>query len=295
MNTYGFHSIHGRAPDDRDRAEGDASGAQRLGRDRRRRRAEHRRQSPAARAAPQRRPPDHPAQQRDLRSDEGPVLADIAARQAHEVVAHRLDRRAAAAAVRGARRRGDLRGALDRHRRAADAERPAAGISPPRHLLRRGVPELQHLQRRRLRRLRGQGSAPRPDDRPRARQADGLRQRAEQGHPARRGFAGDGRPRRCRDVRGRPARARRDAARPQHPLHDGADALPRRRRRLARRRAARVREADAEAGRRRHREGRRRRSATRSTARATPGRSSRRLRHGGHRLSRMRRGEPRRR
>ena len=38
MNTYGFHTIHGRAPGDRHRPEGDAPGAVGVGGDRRRRR-----------------------------------------------------------------------------------------------------------------------------------------------------------------------------------------------------------------------------------------------------------------
>jgi pyruvate/2-oxoacid:ferredoxin oxidoreductase beta subunit len=51
METYGMHSIHGRAGD-RDRAGHVAPGSERLGRDRRRGFAVDRRQSPDPRAAP---------------------------------------------------------------------------------------------------------------------------------------------------------------------------------------------------------------------------------------------------
>ena len=66
-------------PDDRDRPESVAAGPDRLGRHRRRRRPVDRRQPPDPRPAPQRRPQDHPLQQRNLRPDQGPVLADLAA------------------------------------------------------------------------------------------------------------------------------------------------------------------------------------------------------------------------
>ena len=78
MNTYGMHSIHGRAPAI---ATGPGRLAARpvgLGRHRRRRRAVDRRQPPDPRAAPQREPDDPAVQQPDLRADQGPVLADVA-------------------------------------------------------------------------------------------------------------------------------------------------------------------------------------------------------------------------
>ncbi len=96
MNTYGFHSIHGRAPTIATGLKVIAARAQRLGRHRRRRCPQHRRQPHPARHPPQRRPPDHPAQQRDLRPDQGPVLADLAAVEGHLLVAHGLHRLAAA-------------------------------------------------------------------------------------------------------------------------------------------------------------------------------------------------------
>src|SRR6266576_3872882 len=84
MQTYGMHSIHGRAPAI---ATGLRlpSGSVRLGRDGGRRRALDRRQPPDPRAAPQREPEDPAVQQPDLRPDEGPVLADERGRQGDEV------------------------------------------------------------------------------------------------------------------------------------------------------------------------------------------------------------------
>ena len=79
MNTYGFHTIHGRAPafaTGLKAARPDLTG---LGHHRRRRRPVDRRQPPDARHPPQRRPEDHAVQQRDLRPDQGPVFADLAA------------------------------------------------------------------------------------------------------------------------------------------------------------------------------------------------------------------------
>ena len=58
----------------------------------------------------------------------------------------------------GPRRRGDVRRARDRHRQAGPHRRPAPRSGPPRRGVRRDLPELQHLQRRRLRlRPRPQG------------------------------------------------------------------------------------------------------------------------------------------
>jgi 2-oxoglutarate ferredoxin oxidoreductase subunit beta len=77
MNTYGFHTIHGRAPAF---ATGIKSRTRsfRLARDRRRRRALDRREPPRAHPAPERGHQDPDVQQPDLRLDEGPVLADLA-------------------------------------------------------------------------------------------------------------------------------------------------------------------------------------------------------------------------
>ena len=109
LNTYGMHSIHGRAP-------AIATGLRQpsrpvgVGGHRRRRRAVHRRQSPHPCAAPQREPEDPAVQQPDLRPDQGPVLPHLRARQGHQVDADGLARRAVQPGVAGARRRGDLRG-----------------------------------------------------------------------------------------------------------------------------------------------------------------------------------------
>src|SRR5207302_1427585 len=88
---------------DRDRALDVAAGPVRLGRDRRRRRALDRWQPPDPRAAPEREHQDPALQQRDLRADEGPVLADLAARDADEVDADGLARLAVQPAVAGDR------------------------------------------------------------------------------------------------------------------------------------------------------------------------------------------------
>ena len=79
----------------------------RLGDHRRRRRAVHRRQPHAARAPPQRGPADPALQQRDLRPDQGPVLADVA--PGHQDAPPRRGARSSAALIRRrlrARRRG---------------------------------------------------------------------------------------------------------------------------------------------------------------------------------------------
>ena len=90
MNTYGFHTIHGRAPTIATGIKvanpdlsvwvvtGDGDGSQ------------HRRQPSDPRAAPQCGPQDTAVQQPDLRSDQGPVLADIGA-GASERSRHRWD------------------------------------------------------------------------------------------------------------------------------------------------------------------------------------------------------------
>ena len=82
MQTYGMHSIHGRAPAI---ATGLAASRPDLSVwvvDRRRRRALDRRQPPDPRAAPERQPQDPALQQPGLRPDEGAVLADEPARAA---------------------------------------------------------------------------------------------------------------------------------------------------------------------------------------------------------------------
>ena len=92
MNTYGMHSIHGRAPAIATGLAVTPARSRRLGRDRGRRRPLDRRQPPGPRAATQREPHDPDVQQPDLRPDEGPVLADLGDRQDHQVDALRLAR-----------------------------------------------------------------------------------------------------------------------------------------------------------------------------------------------------------
>ena len=130
MNTYGFHTIHGRAPTLATGLKAARPGPDGLGHHRRRRRAVDRRQPRPPLDAPQRRHQDGHVQQPHLRPDQGPGVADVGARQEDQVLAAGHDRLPDHAAVGRARRRGDLRGALGRHAHRAppgDARaRPAA-------------------------------------------------------------------------------------------------------------------------------------------------------------------------
>ena len=72
---------------------------------------------------------------------------------------------------------------VDTHTEHLQATLDARGL-PPRLGVRRGAPELQHLQRRRLPGLHRPRGPRRPDARPEARRADDLRQGPRQGHPA---------------------------------------------------------------------------------------------------------------
>ena len=159
MQTYGMHSIHGRAP-------AIATGLAVSRADlavwvvtRRRRRAVDRRQSPDPRAAPQRQREDPDVQQPDLRADEGPVLADERPGQGDGVdpdgsVDYPFNPLALA-----------LGAGATFVARALDIDKPGltkccAVRRRTRRRVRRGLPELQHLQRRRVRvHPRGQGSA----------------------------------------------------------------------------------------------------------------------------------------
>ena len=151
MNTYGLHSIHGRAP-----AMATGLAITRPDLDvwvveRRRRRALDRRQPPDPRPAPQRRPDHLDVQQPDLRADQGPVLADLRGGQGHQVDAVRFHRPALQPDQPGARGRGHLRGPHPRHGPRRTCRRPSGGPTSTRGRLRRDLPELQRLQRRRLR------------------------------------------------------------------------------------------------------------------------------------------------
>ena len=166
---------------DRDGPRRDAARSLGVGRHRRRRRALDRRKPPHPRAAPQREPEDPPLQQPHLRAHEGPVLADVRAREGHEVDAARIARPSVQPALGRDRRRGVVRRARDRHRQEGPHGRARRGGAAPRVGVRRDPPELQHLQRRRVRRrARGQGEP----DLPRARRADPLRRRGRARHPA---------------------------------------------------------------------------------------------------------------
>ena len=120
---------------------------------RRRRRAQHRRQPLPPRHAPQRRSQRHPLQQRDLRPDQGAVLAHLRHRHHDQVIAHGLDRGAPQAGPAGSRHRGKLRRPYLRHGPHPPHHHHGASRAAQRRLLRRGATELQHLQRRRLPRL----------------------------------------------------------------------------------------------------------------------------------------------
>jgi 2-oxoglutarate ferredoxin oxidoreductase subunit beta len=76
VESYGFHTIHGRAPAIATGHEARQPRARRVDGHRRRRRAVDRRQPHDAPAAPEPRLPDPAVQQRDLRPDQGTVLAD---------------------------------------------------------------------------------------------------------------------------------------------------------------------------------------------------------------------------
>ena len=83
--------------------------------------------------------------------DQGPVLADLRAGQGHQVDPARLDRSAVQPARGGARCRGGLRRPHPRPRpQAHDGDVPGRPRSPGRRL-RRDLPELQRVQRRRVR------------------------------------------------------------------------------------------------------------------------------------------------
>jgi hypothetical protein len=130
LDTYGMHSIHGRAPAI---ATGlaDAARPGRVGRHRRRRRPVDRRQPPDPRAAAQREPHDHAVQQPDLRADQGAVLPHLRdpARSPSRPPSARWTPVQPGHA--GAGRRGDLRGPGARQRPQAP-DRDAAGAAAHR-------------------------------------------------------------------------------------------------------------------------------------------------------------------
>ena len=212
MNTYGMHSIHGRAPaiatglavarPDLDVwvITGDGDGAV------------DRRQPPDPRAAPQRQPHDPDVQQPDLRAHQGPVLADERGRQGHQVDAVRLGRPPVqpASAWRSAPRRRSwpapttwTASTCRRSFRRAHDHRGAAFVEIYQNcnVFNDGAFE----------QITAQGRRERHADPARARRADPLRRREREGRrPRRPGRVRDRRRRRRR--RGRAPRARRAPA-----------------------------------------------------------------------------------
>ena len=127
LNTYGFQTLHGRAPTVATGLKLIAAGVERLGRHRRRRRPVHRRQPPHPRFAPQYRSQNSSFQQRSDGPDAGPVFADLARRHADARQPAGVDRRAAAAADAGRGGRGDVRGPHHRRGREPPDGDAAAG------------------------------------------------------------------------------------------------------------------------------------------------------------------------
>ena len=151
MNTYGMHSIHGRAPRHRDRPVRVPTRPVRLGRHRRRRRAVHRRQPPHPRAAPQRQPQDPALQQPHLRpapKASTPRPPNPARSPNPRPLAPPTPR---STPLPRPRRRGHLRRPHHRLRPQTPAIGAARRRRAPRLRVRGDLPELQHLQRRRLR------------------------------------------------------------------------------------------------------------------------------------------------
>ena len=144
----------------RDRGQARQSRARRVDHHRRRRRTEHRRQPHDARASPQPRLPDPALQQRDLRPDQGTIFADQPRRHPLALDPVRIGRPAGDAL----RLRARLGRAIHRprHRRPQEFARGAQGRArPSRRELRRDLPELRRLQRRRVRQLhRARASRP---------------------------------------------------------------------------------------------------------------------------------------
>ena len=166
---------------DRDRPGRHPAGPVGVGRHRRRRRAVHRRQPPDPRAAAQREPEDPAVQQPDLRAHQGAVLPHLRDRQDHEVHPDGVAGLPVQPGVGRARRRGDVRGPHPGLRPQAP-HRGAAGRRRPRgHRAGGDLPELQHLQRRRLGPAEGPRHEGRRHDPAPARQADPVRQGRREG------------------------------------------------------------------------------------------------------------------
>ena len=105
----------------------------------------------------------------------GQYSPDLRGRQDHQVDADGLAGRALQPGLAGPRRRGVLRRPHHRLRPQAPHLGAARGRRPPRHGAGGDLPELQHLQRRRLRGPQGQGPGRGRGDPAGARAADPLR------------------------------------------------------------------------------------------------------------------------
>ncbi len=146
-----------------DRPQGVEPRPERVGHHRRRRRPLDRRQPLDARHPPQPRPQHHPVQQPHLRPDEGAVLArPRALGKKTKSTPMGVDRQPASHPLSLAiAPRGDVRRPRDRHRHQAPRHDGRGGGRAQGRQLRRGLPELQHLQRRRVRLLhRAHGAGP---------------------------------------------------------------------------------------------------------------------------------------
>ena len=135
------------------------------------------------------------------------------ARQGHQVHADGLGGPPVQPGLAGARRGGDVRGPHHRLRPQAPHRGAVGGGRPPRHVVRGDLPELPDLQRRRVRRDQGPRHQGRRDHPAGARRADPVRRRA-----AARAWSATRPPAASRSSRSaEPARSPRLAARPRRP------------------------------------------------------------------------------
>ena len=143
---------------DRDRPQDGPARPAGVGGHRRRRRPLDRRQPPHPRAAPQRGPQDPALQQPDLRADQGPVLAHLRDGEGTKSTPYGSIDHAVQPAVASRSARGRRSSRAHRHRTAAHAGGAHARRRAQGRGVRRDLPELQRLQRRRL----GKASPRRP-------------------------------------------------------------------------------------------------------------------------------------
>ena len=157
-----------------------------------RRRAVDRRQPPHPRAAPQRPDEDPDVQQPDLRAHQGPGVADLRARHGHQVDPVRRAGLAVQPARAGARRGGHVRRPHDRPRPPSHDRRAARRRRARGQRVRRDLPELPGIQRRRVLGPDRQGQGGLQPHPARARRAGPLRaRRRARRRPRRRRLAGD--------------------------------------------------------------------------------------------------------